>query len=154
MSGNGRRWGTVDKDAFEKLLKEKCTPMRQDGPFIEAGENDNLIVQRIEADANALGIFGYSFLEENQSKIKGAAIDGKVPNYESIASGEYKVARPLFVYAKKQHVGTIPGMVEFVKEYVSEKALGEDGYLAAKGLVPLPGEASLAPRGRLLLTKK
>lgn len=125
-----------DAKAFEKVWKS----IREDGAYIDAGENDNLIVQKLEANPQAVGIFGYSFLEENQNKIKGAAIDGKTPSYESIAAGEYKVSRPLFVYAKKQHVGTIPGMVEFVKEYVSEKALGEDGYLAAKGLVPLPGE--------------
>jgi phosphate transport system substrate-binding protein len=124
-----------DAKAFEKVWKS----IREDGAYIDAGENDNLIVQKLEANPQAVGIFGYSFLEENASKLKGAAIDGKTPTYETIASGEYKVSRPLFIYAKKQHVGTIPGMVEFVKEYVSEKALGEDGYLAAKGLVPLPG---------------
>lgn len=125
-----------DAKAFEKVWKS----IREDGAYIDAGENDNLIVQKLEANPQAVGIFGYSFLEENQNKIKGAAIDGKSPTYETIASGEYKVSRPLFIYAKKQHVGTIPGMVEFVKEYVSDKALGEDGYLAAKGLVPLPGD--------------
>ncbi|MGE4253213.1 MAG: PstS family phosphate ABC transporter substrate-binding protein [Parvibaculaceae bacterium] len=126
----------ADAKAFEKAWKS----IREDGAYIDAGENDNLIVQKLEANPQAVGIFGYSFLEENQNKIKGASIDGKAPSYEAIASGEYKVSRPLFVYAKKQHVGTIPGMVEFVKEYVSDKALGEDGYLAAKGLVTLPGD--------------
>lgn len=125
-----------DAKAFEKVWKS----IREDGAYIDAGENDNLIVQKLEANPQAVGIFGYSFLEENQNKIKGAAIDGKSPSYETIASGEYKVSRPLYIYGKKQHVGTIPGMVEFVKEYVSDKALGEDGYLANKGLVPLPGE--------------
>jgi phosphate transport system substrate-binding protein len=125
-----------DAKAFEKVWKS----IREDGAYIDAGENDNLIVQKLEANPASVGIFGYSFLEENQSKLKGAAIDGKIPTYETIASGDYKVSRPLYIYAKKQHVGTIPGMVEFVKEYVSEKALGEDGYLAAKGLVPLPGD--------------
>ncbi len=125
-----------DAKAFEKVWKS----IREDGAYIDAGENDNLIVQKLEANPQAVGIFGYSFLEENQNKIKGAAIDGKSPTYETIASGEYKVSRPLYIYGKKQHVGTIPGMVEFVKEYVSDKALGEDGYLASKGLVPLPGE--------------
>lgn len=125
-----------DAKAFEKVWKS----IREDGAYIDAGENDNLIVQKLEANPQAVGIFGYSFLEENQNKIKGAAIDGKTPSYETIASGEYKVSRPLYIYGKKQHVGTIPGMVEFVKEYVSDKALGEDGYLANKGLVPLPGE--------------
>jgi phosphate transport system substrate-binding protein len=123
-----------DAKAFEKAWKT----MREDGPYIDAGENDNLIVQKLEANPQAVGIFGYSFLEENMSKIKGAQIDGKAPTYEAIAGGEYTVSRPLFIYAKKQHVGVVPGIAEFVAEYVSDKAIGEDGYLAAKGLVALP----------------
>lgn len=126
----------ADAKAYEKAWKS----LREDGAYIDAGENDNLIVQKLEANPQAVGIFGYSFLEENQNKIKGAKVEGVAPSYEAIASGEYKVSRPLFIYVKKQHVGTIPGMVEFVKEYVSDKALGEDGYLAAKGLVTLPGD--------------
>ncbi len=125
-----------DAKAFEKVWKT----MREDGPYIDAGENDNLIVQKLEANPQAIGIFGYSFLEENMNKIKGAKIDGKSPTYESIASGEYTVSRPLFIYAKKQHVGMVPGIAEFVAEYVSDKAIGEDGYLADKGLVALPKE--------------
>ncbi len=123
----------ADAKAFEKVWKS----VRKDGPYVEAGENDNLIVQKLEANPNALGIFGYSFLEENLNKVKGISIDGKKPTYETIVSGEYKVARPLYVYIKKQHVGVIPGLAEFVAEYASEKAMGEEGYLAAKGLVPL-----------------
>jgi phosphate transport system substrate-binding protein len=123
-----------DAKAFETVWKS----IREDGAYVEAGENDNLIVQKLEANPKAVGIFGFSFLEENQNKIKGAAIDGIVPTYEAIASGEYKVSRPLYVYAKKQHVGVIPGMAEFIAEYVSEKAIGEDGYLSAKGLITLP----------------
>ncbi|MGE3829526.1 MAG: PstS family phosphate ABC transporter substrate-binding protein [Parvibaculaceae bacterium] len=126
----------ADAKAFEVAWKT----LREDGAYIDAGENDNLIVQKLEANPAAVGIFGFSYLEENANKIKGAAIDGLAPSYEAIASGEYKVARPLFIYAKKQHVGVVPGMTEFVKEYVSDKAMGEDGYLAAKGLVTLPPE--------------
>ena len=92
------------------------------------------------ANPNALGIFGFSFLEENAATIKDVAVDGVRATYESIADGSYKVARPLFVYMKKQHVDVIPGMKEFVAEFVSEKALGEEGYLAEKGLVTLPGD--------------
>lgn len=125
-----------DAKAFEKVWKT----VRTDGAYVEAGENDNLIVQKLEANPVAFGIFGFSFLEENSEKIKGANIEGAVPTYETVASGDYKVARPLFVYAKKQHVGVIPGMAEFVAEYVSENAIGEDGYLVDKGLVPLPAE--------------
>ena len=125
-----------DAKAFEKVWKA----MREDGAFVEAGENDNLIVQKLQANPNALGIFGFSFLEENASTIKDVAVDGVTASYESIADGSYKVARPLYVYAKKQHIGVIPGMQEFIAEYVSDKALGEDGYLSEKGLVTLPGE--------------
>lgn len=124
-----------DAKAFEAVWKS----MREDGAFVEAGENDNLIVQKLQANPAALGIFGFSFLEENASSIKGIEIDGAAPSYESVASGDYKMSRPLFVYVKKQHVGVVPGIAEFVAEYVSEKALGADGYLGAKGLITLPG---------------
>jgi phosphate transport system substrate-binding protein len=123
-----------DAKAFETVWKT----IRTDGGYVEAGENDNLIVQKLEANPQAFGVFGFSFLEENEGKVKGAKIEGEAPSYETIASGSYKVSRPLFIYAKKQHVGTIPGMAEFVAEYTSAKALGEDGYLADKGLIPLP----------------
>jgi phosphate transport system substrate-binding protein len=123
-----------DAKAFEKVWKA----VREDGAYVEAGENDNLIVQKLQANADAVGIFGYSFLEENSKVVKGIEVEGKVPSYESIADGSYKVSRPLFIYAKKQHIGVIPGVKEFIAEYVSEKALGEDGYLGAKGLVTLP----------------
>ena len=124
-----------DAKAFDAVWKS----MREDGAFVEAGENDNLIVQKLQANPAALGIFGFSFLEENASSIKGLAIDGAAPSYESVASGDYKMSRPLYVYVKKQHVGVVPGIAEFVAEYVSEKALGADGYLGAKGLITLPG---------------
>ena len=113
----------------EKRFKRICHTMREDGAFIEAGENDNLIVQKIEANPNALGIFGYSFLEENQDKLRGTKIDGVEPTYETISSGKYAPSRPLFIYIKKAHIGVIPGLKEFVDEYVSEKAIGEEGYL-------------------------
>jgi len=123
-----------DAKAFEAVWKS----IREDGAYVEAGENDNLIVQKLQANPAALGIFGFSFLEENASTIKGLDIDGVAPSYETVASGDYKMARPLYIYAKKQHVGVVPGMAEFVAEYVSDKALGADGYLADKGLITLP----------------
>jgi phosphate transport system substrate-binding protein len=95
-------------------------------------------VQKLDANPASVGIFGFSFLEENTAKIKGATVDGAVPTFEGIADGKYTVARPLFVYVKKQHVGVIPGLDKFMAEYVSEKAIGEDGYLGRKGLVNLP----------------
>ncbi len=125
----------ADAKAFETVWKS----IREDGAYVEAGENDNLIVQKLQANPAALGIFGFSFLEENASTIKGIEIDGVAPAYETVASGDYKMARPLFIYAKKQHVGMVPGIAEFVAEYVSDKALGADGYLADKGLITLPG---------------
>ncbi len=126
----------ADAKAFEKVWKS----MREDGAFIEAGENDNLIVQKLQANPDALGIFGFSFLEQNAATVKDVAIDGVEASYETIASGDYKVSRPLFVYGKKQHADVIPGFKEFIAEYVSDKALGEEGYLADKGLVTLPGD--------------
>jgi phosphate transport system substrate-binding protein len=123
-----------DAKAFDKAWKS----LREDGAYVEAGENDNLIVQKLEANKNAFGIFGYSFLEENNAKLRGVNINGVEPTYENIAGGKYPGSRPLFIYIKKQHVGVIPGLDKFVVEYVSPKASGEDGYLSAKGLVPLP----------------
>ena len=120
----------------EARFKRACTTMREDGGYIEAGENDNLIVQKLAANPAAVGIFGYSFLEENLDKLKGAVVDGVSPTFETVASGKYPASRPLFIYVKKAHVGVIPGINEFIAEYTSEKALGEDGYLAEKGLIP------------------
>jgi phosphate transport system substrate-binding protein len=125
-----------DAKAFEKVWKA----MREDGAYVEAGENDNLIVQKLQANKDAFGIFGYSFLEENTATIKAVQVDESLPTYETIASGDYKVSRPLFIYAKKAHVDVIPGMAEFLGEYVSDAALGEDGYLATKGLITLPAD--------------
>ncbi len=124
--------------ADEKKAKAACQTVREDGVFIEAGENDNLIVQKLVANPNALGIFGYSFLEENLDKIQGETINGVTPNFENIADGQYPVSRPLFIYVKKAHVGVIPGIKEFIAEFTSEKAVGEEGYLGKKGLIPLP----------------
>ena len=123
-----------DGKAFERAWKT----LRDDGLYIEAGENDNVIVQKLEANRNAVGIFGFSFLDENTAKLRGVAIDGTVPTYEAIADGKYKGSRPLFVYIKKQHIGVVPGLDKFAAEYVSARALGADGYLARKGLVTLP----------------
>jgi phosphate transport system substrate-binding protein len=123
-----------DRKAFDNAWKT----LRQDGAFVEAGENDNVIVQKLEANRNAFGIFGFSFLDENTAKLRGVAIDGVEPDFDTIAAGKFKGARPLFIYVKKQHVGVIPGIDRFVAEYVSSKAMSRDGYLARKGLVALP----------------
>ena len=115
-----------------------CFTMREDGAFIEAGENDNLIVQKLEANPTALGIFGFSFLDQNQDKVQGSLIDGVAPEFDSIADGAYPVSRPLYSYVKKLHVGEIPGIEEFLAELTSEAAWGEFGYLSDRGLIPLP----------------
>ena len=125
------------KDQDKKFIKANCSRMRQDGPFIEAGENDNLIVQRLEADATAYGIFGYSFLYENQDKLQGINVEGVAPSFETIADGSYSVSRPLFFYVKNAHRGVIAGLEEFLTEYVSEEAMGPGGYLNERGLVAL-----------------
>ena len=117
--------------------KKACHAIREDGAYVEAGENDNLIAQKLAANKNALGIFGYSFLEENTDKLKGLKIDGIAPSFETISSSKYTAARPLFIYVKKQHIGVIPGLKEFANEYVSDKAIGEEGYLSDRGLVSL-----------------
>lgn len=124
-------------DGFSKYVDENCSRMRQDGPFIEAGENDNLIVQRLNADPTALGIFGYSFLYENKDILKAVLINGVEPTLETIGDGSYDIARPLFIYTKNAHRGVIPGLEEFITEYVSVEALGPDGYLVDRGLTPL-----------------
>lgn len=124
----------MDKDA----AKTACSRMRQDGPFIEAGENDNLIVQRLSSDPVALGIFGYSFLYENQDSLSPVTIAGVAPSFETIADGSYGISRPIFVYFKNAHRGVIKGFDDFIKEYMSDAAMGADGYLHERGLVPLP----------------
>jgi len=126
------------KKADKKKYKAVCQTVREDGGYIEAGENDNLIVQKLEANPNAYGIFGYSFLDQNRDKMQGVSIDGVKPEFELIASGKYPVSRPLFFYVKKAHVGVIPGLKEYIAEFTSEKAWGPDGYLAERGLIPMP----------------
>jgi phosphate transport system substrate-binding protein len=115
--------------------KNYCKALREDGAFIEAGENDNMIVQKLQANKNALGIFGFSFLDENNSVVKGASINGIVPEYDSIKAGDYPISRPLFVYFKQEHIDLVPGLQEFIDEYKSDNALGEEGYLTEKGLI-------------------
>jgi len=136
-------WIKTLKDVDEGRFKRVCDSIREDGAYIEAGENDNLIVQKLEANPKALGIFGYSFLEENLSKVEGSYVDGVPPTFENIASGKYPISRPLYIYVKSAHMGVIPGLKEFVTEYISDRSMGGEGYLADKGLIPLSsGEQS------------
>ncbi|MFT4636045.1 MAG: phosphate transport system substrate-binding protein [Chitinophagales bacterium] len=114
--------------------------VREDGAYIEAGENDNLIVNKLVANPNAFGIFGFSFLDQNSDKVQGSVIDGNEPSFDAIAAGTYKVSRPLYFYVKKAHIGTVPGIQEFLNTFVSKDTIGPDGYLVDKGLIPLGNE--------------
>ena len=120
-----------------KIRKKQCHLIRSDGKFIEAGENDNLIVQKLRNDKDALGIFGFSFLEENGELLQSSLIDEVTPSFANITSGAYPVSRPLFIYFKKEHLELIDGMREFVGEIASRDTIGKDGYLLQKGLIPL-----------------
>jgi phosphate transport system substrate-binding protein len=131
-------------------VEENCSRMRTDGPFIEAGENDNLIVQRLEADPNAVGIFGYSFLYENLDRLKGVKINGVEPSTDTIADKSYPVSRPLYFYVKNAHRGVIPNLNEFIEEYMSDDALETGGYLSERGLVPLADERRAALQDAIL----
>jgi phosphate transport system substrate-binding protein len=124
----------ADKKAYQKAAQT----VREDGGYIEAGENDNLIVQKLQANPNAFGIFGFSFLDQNADVIQGSIVEGEAPTFENIADGKYPVSRPLFFYVKKAHVGTIPGITEYLAEFTSEKTWGPEGYLADKGMIPMP----------------
>jgi len=125
-----------DKGRFQTM----CQTLREDGAYIEAGENDNLIVNKLEANPSAFGIFGFSFLDQNAEKIKGAKVNGIAPTFDSIADGSYPVSRPLYFYVKKAHVDVIPGLREYLKEFTSERAWGDEGYLADRGLIPMPAD--------------
>ncbi len=140
MEGGCKKIGWIKamKKRDKRVYKALCHTVREDGAYIEAGENDNLIVQKLESNPNALGIFGFSFLDQNTDKVQGALIDGVAPEFEAIAEGKYPVSRPLFFYVKKAHVGKVPGIAEFLAEFSSEKTWGDEGYLTDKGLIPMP----------------
>lgn len=140
MEGGCKKFDFIKamKKSDKKKYKAVCHSIREDGAFIEAGENDVLIVRKLEANPKAFGIFGFSFLDQNADKVQGSMVDGKAPTFENIASGDYGVSRPLFFYVKNAHAGTIPGIKEYLAEFTSEKAWGDDGYLTDKGLIPMP----------------
>lgn len=126
---------------YDDLGKKKCAVFREDGAVEEAGENDTLIVKRLAADPEAFGIFGFSFLDQNRDQIQGSTIEGVEISLDTIQSYEYPIARPLFFYAKKAHVNVVPGMQEYMDEFVSDNAVGEYGYLMDRGLVPLESKS-------------
>jgi len=140
MEGGAKKfeWIKAMKKTDKSKYKATCHTVREDGAYIEAGENDNLIVQKLDANPDAIGIFGFSFLDQNTDKIQGSFVDGVQPTFEAIADGQYPVSRPLFFYVKKAHVDVIPGMKEYLNEFTSEKAWGEEGYLSEKGMIPMP----------------
>ena len=137
------------KHPDKKSRKKACHLIRSDGKFIEAGENDNLIVKKLKSNPKALGIFGFSFLSENKDSIKAATIDNITPSFDSIVKGSYKISRPLYIYFKGEHLDLIPGMREFAKEVISKNTIGFDGYLLQKGLIPLSNLESKKMRDRM-----
>jgi phosphate transport system substrate-binding protein len=126
------------KKQDKKKYKAICRAVREDGAFIEAGENDNLIVQKLVENENAFGVFGFSFLIENEDKIQGSTVDGMAPTMETIADKSYGVSRPLYFYVKLAHVDVIPGIREFLAEYTSDDSWGPGGYLEERGMIPMP----------------
>ena len=154
MEGGAKKfaWLADMRKSDKKAFKALAHTLREDGHYVEAGENDNLIVQKLNANTDSLGIFGFSFLDNNTDKVKGATIDDVEPAFENIADGSYPVSRALFMYAKGQHVRTVPGMHEFLKFFASETVWGPDGRLADKGLIPMPDaeRAEMARRVREL----
>ncbi len=117
--------------------------------YIPSGENDNLIVQKLTEDKEAIGIFGYSFLEENSDRIQAVVVDGVSPTPDSISSGKYPLSRSLYFYIKKAHVGKIPGLMDYVKLFLSEKMIGDRGMLKRIGLIPLPKKEREEVRNRV-----
>ena len=139
MEGGCKEFGWIKamKKKDKKRYKAICHAVREDGAFVDAGENDVLIVKKLDVDPESFGVFGFSFLDQNGDKIQGSLIDGVEPDFDLIAEGAYPVSRPLYFYVKKAHVGTIPGIEGFLREFTSDKAWGEDGYLVDKGLIPM-----------------
>lgn len=156
------------RDAFEELAMEKgcssfawlkalkkrhksrfldiCHAVREDGRYIDSGENDNLIVDKLEANQHAVGIFGYSYLDQNQDKIQGAYVDLTTPTYKSISSGVYPLSRPLYFYVKKARVGAVHGIRQYLQEFTADATWGPNGYLIGKGLIPMSRQDRLKNR--------
>ena len=135
------------KDSDENKYKQICTEVRDDGAYVDQGEQDNLIVQKIESNPRSVGIFGYSYLEENTDKVQGLPMNGVAPTYENIASFAYPGARPLYVYIKKQHMRAIPGLAAYLDEWV--KSWGKDGPLAKIGMVAMPADVMAASAAKV-----
>lgn len=130
-------WVKALKKTDKPAYKARCHTMREDGAYVEAGENDNLIVSKLDANPTAFGVFGFSFLEQNADKVQGSIIEGFEPTFDSIAEGDYKVSRPLYFYVKKAHIGVVPGIEGYLAEFTKNSTWGDEGYLADKGMIPL-----------------
>lgn len=130
------------KDSDEDRYKALCTEVRSDGAYVDQGEQDNLIVQKIQGNPQAVGVFGYSYLEENAEKLQGLTMDGSAPTYDNIASGAYPSARQMYVYVKKAHLGAIPGLREYLTEWT--RSWGPDGILTRIGLIASPDDVRAA----------
>lgn len=149
-------WIAAIKKEDKSKYKSICHSIRGDGAYVEVGENDNLIIQKLATKPEAIGVFGFSFLDQNSDKVHGASIEGVEPEFDSIADKSYPISRPLFFYVKKAHVQVVPGISEYLAEFTSNKAWGEDGYLADKGMIPLPkeGREKFAANAKELKTLK
>jgi len=143
-------WIKAIKKKDKRQYKSICHSVREDHVYIEAGENDNLIVQKLTANPNAFGVFGFSFLDQNSDMLQGSKVDGTEPTFEGISDGSYPVSRPLYFYVKNIHVNKVPGIMEFLKEFTSDTAMGEEGYLTDKGLIPLTADKLKAVRKSVL----
>jgi phosphate transport system substrate-binding protein len=148
MEGGCKQFSAIKQIRKTEKNKYKaiCHGIREDGAFVEAGENDNLIVQKLLANPDAYGVFGYGFLDQNADTVQGSIVNGVEPTFENISAGKYKISRSLYFYVKKAHAGVIPGMKEYVRAFTSEKALGPEGYLVDKGLIPLSDKDRAAIR--------
>jgi len=154
------KWVKALKKTDKKAYKALCHTVREDGAYVEAGENDNLIVQKLVANPKALGIFGFSFLDQNADKVQGSSIGGKQPSFDNISSGAYPISRALYFYVKQAHIGktgdknAVPGIMEYLSEFVSESAWGPDGYLSDKGLIPMSDQERKEWNANVLSSKK
>jgi phosphate transport system substrate-binding protein len=154
------KWIKALKKTDKKAYKALCHTVREDGAYVEAGENDNLIVQKLVANPKALGIFGFSFLDQNADKVQGSSIGGKQPSFDNISSGAYPISRALYFYVKQAHIGktgdknAVPGIMEYLSEFVSESAWGPDGYLSDKGLIPMSDQERKEWNANVLSSKK
>ena len=133
-------WIKKLKKKNKKEFKKLCYTVREDGAYVEAGENDNLIIQKLQSAPDSFGVFGFSFLDQNTDTVQGSIVDGVEPTFDNIASGKYKVSRSLYFYVKNDHADMKPAIHEFVKFFMNEDAIGDDGYLVDRGLIPLPSE--------------